>query len=140
MRRIQVGQTKDFGMSVSYAMGFEGEINEIVKEIGSEIIALAFLRRTDPAKAVIGQMKLAKKIREKRQLTDEQKAEQENAHDEALFLEGKLCKRVCCVCKKVIGYKEGSGVTHGYCEPCYKEAMAEVNVWDALSASSAMSR
>jgi hypothetical protein len=76
-----VGQIKDFGMSVSYAMGFEGEINEIVKEIGSEIIALAFLRRTDPAKAVIGQMKLAKKIREKRQLTDEQKAEQENAHD-----------------------------------------------------------
>ena len=115
-----MGLTKDFGMSVSYAMGFDGEINEEVKEVGAEIIALAFLRRTDPAKAVIGQMKLAKKIRALRQLTPEQKAEQENAHDEALFLDGKLCKRVCCVCKRTIGYKEGSGITHGYCEPCYE--------------------
>jgi hypothetical protein len=80
-----------------------------------------------PAKAVIDLMNLAKKTRQTRVLTDEQKAEQGNVHNEILFQQGSLCKRVCCVCKKVIGYKAGSGITHGYCEKCYKEAVAEID-------------
>ena len=37
-------------------------------------------------------------------------------------------KRVCCVCKKYLGEVPGpkDAVTHGFCEPCLKIYMAEM--------------
>lgn len=37
-------------------------------------------------------------------------------------------KRICCVCKKYLGEKEGPKdmITHGYCDSCLKIYMAEI--------------
>jgi len=37
-------------------------------------------------------------------------------------------KRICCVCKKYLGEKPGPKdmITHGYCDPCLKIYMAEI--------------
>lgn len=38
-----------------------------------------------------------------------------------------MIKRICCVCKMFLGWKAGGGgITHGYCEPCYRAALAEI--------------
>lgn len=37
-------------------------------------------------------------------------------------------KRICCVCKKYLGEKEGPKdmITHGYCDSCLEIYMAEI--------------
>ncbi|HOR33279.1 MAG TPA: hypothetical protein PK391_12800 [Syntrophales bacterium] len=34
--------------------------------------------------------------------------------------------RICSVCCAVIGYKEGTGITHGECETCKRKRDAEL--------------
>lgn len=47
-----------------------------------------------------------------------------------------LLKRVCSVCKCVIGYKksgdkDSTGVTHGYCKACINDLNKELGLKDA---------
>jgi hypothetical protein len=40
-----------------------------------------------------------------------------------------MIERVCCVCGKHMGTKDGegkSGVSHGYCEECKKAVLAQI--------------
>ncbi len=88
-----MGIMKEFAQDLAEAMGYE-TINNEVLEIGQMILDA----HGDP----VCLMKIAKLIRKER-----------------LFAQGKLMKRICCICHKTIGYKEGSGVTHGNHPECY---------------------
>jgi len=38
-------------------------------------------------------------------------------------------KMVCCICYKIMGYKEGKGVSdisHGYCDKCRDEQLMKI--------------
>jgi len=34
---------------------------------------------------------------------------------------------ICSWCKKILGYKEGDGVTHGICKECLDKLEEEIN-------------
>lgn len=39
-------------------------------------------------------------------------------------------KVICCNCKKSMGEKEGTGISHGICEDCIKELYPDL--WEKL--------
>ncbi len=90
-----MGIMKEFAQDLAEVMGYE-DINSDVLEIGQKVLDA----KRDPIKL----MEIAKLIR-----------------NERLFSQGKLMKRVCCICHKTIGYKEGSGMTHGNHPECFNE-------------------
>ncbi|MDD5353234.1 MAG: hypothetical protein PHS93_08760 [Candidatus Omnitrophica bacterium] len=90
-----MGIMKEFAQDLAESMGLEN-INQDVLEIGQKVLDA----KRDPIKL----MKIAKLIR-----------------NERLFNQGRLMKRVCCICHKTIGYKEGSGMTHGNHSECFNE-------------------
>ena len=130
-----MGKMKNMAMEISCNLGLGGEITPEVIEITDMVLKhhqQAGYERQALMALGIERLKdaiLAENTKPETLKVIFQNEEYRYPPATVLNLMGKYACQ-CCVCKKIYdskdGYTGGYGITHGYCEKHYKEAMEEL--------------